>query len=76
MALCFGVETRNPFLDKKLTQEWFSLSAELKNLEDKSPQKNYLRNHNIILPKKVSGLIDQLPNRNPDMKISYDVERF
>lgn len=76
MALCFGVETRNPFLDKKLTQEWFSLSAELKNLEDKSPQKNYLRNHNIILPKKVSGLIDQLPNRNPNMKVSYDAEKF
>jgi len=56
IALSYGVEVRNVFLDKRLVQEWLWLSADLKNSEIKGPLKNYLRNRNISLPKKQAAL--------------------
>lgn len=47
IALTYGIEIRNVFLDKKLAQEWLSLSPTLKNLELKSPIKKYLRDRSI-----------------------------
>lgn len=42
----FGLETRYPLLDKKLTQEYLSLAPGLKNQEYKSPISNFLRSYN------------------------------
>lgn len=55
----YGLEARNPFLDKKLTQEWLSLSSDLKNKESKGPIKNFLRKRQISISKKVAGLGNQ-----------------
>jgi asparagine synthetase B (glutamine-hydrolysing) len=59
VSLSYGIETRNPFLDKKLTQEWLWLSASLKNNESKGPIKNYLRKRNIEISDIIAGLGDQ-----------------
>lgn len=73
-SLCFGVEHRSPFLDKKLTQEWLWITPSLKNLEDKSPLKKYLRDNNIVIPNKMSGLIDQVYSKDPNIKPDYKLE--
>lgn len=54
-----GIELRNIFLDKKLTQEWFSLSCELKNKSIKLPLKGYLYYRNIPLPSVIARLTAQ-----------------
>jgi len=56
IALSFGIELRHPILDRYLVQEWLSLSPKIKNLEGKSPIKNYLRNNNIPIPTVTVGL--------------------
>jgi len=56
IALSYGVEIRNVFLDKSLVQEWLWLSADIKNREIKGPLKEYLRNRNISLPRKQAAL--------------------
>ena len=56
VALSYGIELRNPFLDKKLAQEWLNISPELKNKERKGPLKNFLRMRGIPLPTKMVGL--------------------
>jgi asparagine synthetase B (glutamine-hydrolysing) len=58
-CLSYGIESRNPFLDKKLTQEWLSLSTSLKNCESKSPLKHFLTKRNILISEKVLGFGDQ-----------------
>jgi asparagine synthetase B (glutamine-hydrolysing) len=40
---CWGIDTRNPFLDTKLVQSWLSTTQELKNKEYKHWQQEYLR---------------------------------
>ena len=55
-GLLCGLEVRNVFLDKKLIQEWLNLSAPLKNKEHKYFLKEYLRNKNIKVPSKISGM--------------------
>lgn len=42
----FGIETRYPFLDKYVVQEFLWLSVELKNKNYKSPLYNYMIIHN------------------------------
>ena len=42
----FGLETRYPFLDKSLVQEYLNLKPELKNKYYKSPITNYLMKFN------------------------------
>ena len=42
----FGLETRYPFLDTALVQEFLNLKPELKNKYYKSPITNYLMTHN------------------------------
>ena len=42
----FGLETRYPFLDVELVQEYLNLKPELKNKYYKSPITNYLITHN------------------------------
>jgi asparagine synthase (glutamine-hydrolysing) len=59
-CLANGIESRNPFLDKELTQEWLWISADIKNSESKSPLKNYFRNRGIPLPKNTIGLGHQV----------------
>lgn len=56
IALSYGVEIRNVFLDKRLAQEWLWLTAELKNSEVKGPLKAYLRSRNVSLPRKQAAL--------------------
>jgi len=58
-ALSCGQELRSVYLDKKLVQEWLNLSASLKNKEHKHFLKEYLRNRNIKLPKKITGFNSQ-----------------
>lgn len=43
----FGIETRYPFLDRDLVQEFLWLSADLKNSRYKSVLDNYLRSNNF-----------------------------
>ena len=52
--LAYGIEIRNVYCDKKLTQEWLNISSDLKNTEEKSPLKNYLRERDIVLPTKMA----------------------
>lgn len=47
VAGAYGIETRYPFLDTKLVQEFLWLSAELKNLKYKSPIDEYLSINNF-----------------------------
>jgi asparagine synthetase B (glutamine-hydrolysing) len=54
-----GIELRNVFLDKKLTQEWFNLSSNLKNKSVKLPLKGYLYYRNIPLPNVIVRLTAQ-----------------
>ena len=42
----FGLETRYPFLDKNLVQEYLNLSPNLKNQNYKAPITNFLKLHN------------------------------
>ena len=42
IAGSLGIETRYPFLDRKVVQEYLNLSPDLKNQAYKSPLKNYL----------------------------------
>ena len=42
VAGSYGIETRYPFLDVKLVQEFLWLSAELKNKKYKAPLDEYL----------------------------------
>ena len=42
----FGLETRYPFLDKNLVQEYLNLKPELKNKYYKAPLTNFLMLHN------------------------------
>ena len=43
MAGAFGIETRYPFLDKAVVQEFLSLAPELKNGKYKSVLRNLLK---------------------------------
>ena len=45
VAGSFGIETRYPYLDKKVVQEFLNLSPALKNCCYKSESSNYLKNH-------------------------------
>lgn len=45
-ASLFGIETRYPFFDKKLVQEFLWLSKELKNKDYKAPLYHYLKYNN------------------------------
>ena len=56
VSLAHGIEVRNPFLDKQLTQEWLNLTAFFKNKERKGPVKNFLRTRGIEIPVKKLGL--------------------
>jgi asparagine synthetase B (glutamine-hydrolysing) len=42
----FGIETRYPFLDRELVQEFLWLSADLKNSQYKSALAEYLQVNN------------------------------
>ena len=42
VSSAFGIETRYPFLDKTVVQEFLSLSVDLKNNAYKAPLKHYL----------------------------------
>ena len=46
VAGAYGIETRYPFLDKKLVQEFLWLSADLKNRKYKAPLDEYLIQNN------------------------------
>jgi asparagine synthetase B (glutamine-hydrolysing) len=59
-SLAHSIETRNPFLDKNLTQEWFYLRNDLKNKEHKSPLANFLRTRGIKIPEKIAGMNSQV----------------
>jgi asparagine synthetase B (glutamine-hydrolysing) len=69
VSLSFGIETRNPFLDKKLTQEWLWLSTSLKNKENKGPIKNFLRKRGIAISRAIAGLGDQTLEKNISLEI-------
>jgi len=47
VAGSFGIETRYPFLDKDLVQEFLWLSVELKNKQYKAPLHHYLQINNF-----------------------------
>jgi len=68
VSLSYGIETRNPFLDKRLAQEWLWISPSLKNKESKGPIKNFLRSRDIYISEKILGLGDQ----NTKMRSDYD----
>jgi len=53
VAGSLGIETRYPFLDKKVVQEFLWLSAELKNKNYKAPLCEYLTRNNIPFEKEV-----------------------
>lgn len=55
----FGFETRYPFLDKFLVQEYLNLSPEIKNKEYKSPITNFLK-------------VNKYPYRNNDYKTGFN----
>lgn len=52
----FGLETRYPLLDKKLTQEYLSLAPSLKNQEYKSPISNFLRTYNYPFSQNIKNI--------------------
>ena len=60
IAGAFGIETRYPFLDKNLVQEFLSLSVELKNSKYKSVVHEYLArsNYPIYENKKIGFQAD------------------
>jgi asparagine synthetase B (glutamine-hydrolysing) len=60
VSLTHSIETRNPFLDKTLTQEWFYLKNSLKNKEYKSPLANFLKTRGIKIPEKIAGMNSQV----------------
>ena len=47
IAGAYGVETRYPFLDKQLVQEYLWLSPKLKNAHYKAPLREYMKINNI-----------------------------
>ena len=53
----FGLETRYPFLDKYLVQEYLNLSPSLKNKSWKSPITNFLDTYKYpyLIGTKISG---------------------
>ena len=52
----FGIESRYPFLDKRVVQEFLWLTHDLKNSEYKAPIEYYLREHDYpFLPRKKLG---------------------
>ena len=51
IAGAFGLETRSPFLDKDVVQEFLWLTPELKNSQYKSVLHNYLTNNNFPFEK-------------------------
>lgn len=59
VSLSYGIETRNPFLDKKLAQEWLWISSDLKNKESKGPIKKFLLDRGLLVSYKIAGLGDQ-----------------
>lgn len=57
--LSYGLEIRNVFLDRDLTQAWLNLSSRLKNISLKAGLKEYLLDRNIPIPIKVAGTVHQ-----------------
>ena len=53
VAGSLGIETRYPFLDKKVVQEFLWLSTELKNKNYKAPLCEYLTRNNVPFEKEV-----------------------
>jgi asparagine synthetase B (glutamine-hydrolysing) len=53
IAGAFGLETRYPFLDKDVVQEFLWLDSDLKNKHYKSVLHNYLSNNNFPFEKDV-----------------------
>ena len=51
IAGSLGIETRYPFLDKKVVQEFLNLSSDLKNLNYKSPLDYYFTVNNYPFAK-------------------------
>lgn len=47
VAGAFGIETRYPFLDKTLVQEYLNLDHQIKNSRYKVPLYNYLKSYNF-----------------------------
>ena len=54
-----GQELRNVFLDRRLTQEWLSISHNVKNMSVKFPLKAYLLERGIHLPQRIAGGVSQ-----------------
>lgn len=53
---CYGIETRYPFLDKQVVQEFLWLKSSLKNLAYKAPIDEYFKQNNFPYePGKKSG---------------------
>lgn len=60
LSLAYGLELRNIFYDKSLTQEWLHIVPEIKNQTPKVFQKLYFYNRGIKLPEKISGFGSQV----------------
>lgn len=59
VSLSYGIETRNPFLDKKLAQEWLWIDYNLKNKDNKGPIKKFLLDRGLHISNRIMGLGDQ-----------------
>lgn len=53
VAGAYGIETRYPFLDKNLVQEFLWLKADLKNAHYKAPLREYLIKNNVPFEENV-----------------------
>ena len=53
VASLYGIESRYPYLDKDVVQEYLSLSRELKNIKYKSPLYVYMKSHNYRFDENV-----------------------
>ena len=53
MAGCYGIETRYPYLDRDLVQEFLWLTPELKNKHYKAPIHEYFKRNGYPFEKGV-----------------------
>ena len=65
------METRYPFLDKKVVQEYLNLTPELKNKFHKSPITNFLITNKYPFIDNDKKLVQSLILSNSDLTIDF-----
>merc|ERR1712194_21889 len=76
VAGIYGIETRFPFLDPEVVQEWLWLSPELKNSEYKRPLADFMRREGypLLLGKRGFSVIDHDSTEDFDSSSTEDFD--